>query len=145
MQYVTLTTSKAIALIALIALMGCANPNTPLGIATANPKAKGPCYAPSNGIWRPVDYNVAGNNNTLTLTDQCTGGTTYCGEIFTYQPQQDGITAIVIVTTTNGGPECLSLGAHSCTVQMIAGQNNNQVTVNCGVGKNDSDNYNRLQ
>lgn len=126
----------------ILVLVGCGKgSNMP---APSSPTNLGPCYSVSNGNWKPVDYNVAGNNNTLSLTDQCTGATTYCHEVFRYQVQADGVTVIVIIDQTNGGPQCLSLGAHTCTATMIAGQSNNQISIDCGPGKNITDNYNRM-
>lgn len=112
--------------------------------AQLSPKAPGPCASVAVGSWRPVNYNPAGNYNTLTLTDQCTGTTTYCNEVFTYAPQSDGRTAFITVTSTNGGPECLPLGVSTCTVDVIPNQSNNQIAVDCGGGKNLTNNYNRL-
>lgn len=67
---------------------------------------------------------------TLVLSEQCNGATTYCNEKFSFiRLNTEGTSILVSVTQTNGGPECLSLGAHTCTASM---PNANTLQLNCG-------------
>ncbi len=111
----------------------------------AIPKAPGPCSDPTNGSWQ--DISVV--NHKLVLNDQCGGTTTYCNEVFTAHVQPSG-NVILLTTATNGGPECMPIGATTCTASYAAhvgiGPNQyvDQLQIQCGAGLKISTVYNRL-
>ncbi len=107
--------------------------------ATANPVAPGPCAGVQTGTWNDIGHP---SSDVLRLNDQCTGSTTYCHETFTYSIAANG-DALLFVTATDGGPECLTLGLHTCGATWLANQSNNQLQTACGVGKNISTIYQR--
>lgn len=124
---------KALLLLLALIAVGCGK-----GISqdTQAKVAPGPCSDVSNGNWQ----NVVNAQHKVALTANCEGATTYCNEVFTYHPQANG-TSILLVTMTNGGPECLPLGATTCSASMDA---QGILSVNCGGGKALTSNYNRL-
>lgn len=130
---------KVSTLIALIVLLAGCGKEAGNMAKPINPKAPGPCYDATNGNWQSIGTAAY----KLALTDQCEGASTYCNEVFTIHPQANG-TTILLVTGTNGGPECLPMGATTCTASVIPGQNNNQIQVNCGGGRQISNNFNRI-
>lgn len=96
----------------------------------------GPCSDVSNGNWQSL-YEAG---QQLALTDACYGATTYCDEVFTTHPQPNG-SVILLVTATNGGPECLPMGATTCSASV---DGSGMLSVNCGGGKKITANYNRF-
>lgn len=96
------------------------------GNATFGDTASGPCAGQQAvGIWK---------SNTraeiLTLDTQCKAQTTYCNESMSVSfPAANNIT--LIVSATNAGPECLSLGTHFCTTNFIKAADAETLEVTC--------------
>jgi len=118
---------RKLILIALI-LQGCGNQS--LNQASS----PGPCSGSQVGTWSNIALN-----NVLTLNSSCTGSTTYCNEVFTYQAI-NSTTYTLTVSATNGGPECLPIGPTVCTANFITAD---VLAIGCGGGKNLTTNHNR--
>lgn len=99
----------------------------------AAPSSSGSQVAACAGMPAVGNWTSTTLPKVLTLTEQCTGSTTYCNEKFSFiRTDATGTAILVTVTQTNGGPECLSLGAHSCTATM---PDLHTLYLNCGTQK----------
>lgn len=128
----------------LLALTACGKGQSASSSGKTNPAlpvlAQGPCSDISNGSWQSVTTPAY----IMALDAQCSGATSYCNEVFTYHPQANG-TTILLVTSTNGGPECLPMGAVTCTATMLNPANSQMSVVCVGMGgKKVNTNYNRM-
>lgn len=98
---------------------------------TAGPSSNASTTPPCQGMAAVGSWQSTTLAKILTLTDQCTGTTDYCNEKFSFvRLDAQGTSILVSVTQTNGGPQCLSLGAHTCTAAM---PDTHTLYLNCGV------------